>query len=224
MRATRGVSRRRLVATRFRRRRLTRVAVAGLAVLVLAAYLLPLVSRWTPADQDWDYTQSLTGPGVRHWFGTDQIGHDLFAQTMSGLQKSMLIGLVAAILSTGVAAVVGSVAGYLGGWTERITVLAVDLLMVLPSFLIVAIISPALRGGGFVLLALLLAAFNWMITARVVRGLARGLRDREYVEAARAMGVGAFTVIGRHILPDIASLLIVAPRRGCGPSPARCSC
>lgn len=203
------VSRGRLVLRRFLRKRL---ALAGLAVLVLlfaAAYGLPLVSRWTVTGMDSDYAQSLTGPSPRHWFGTDQIGHDLFVQTMSGLQKSLLIGLIAALLSTTVAALAGAAAGYFGGWSDRIVTAVVDLLLVLPSFLIVAIISPRLRGGGFLLLALLLAAFNWMITARVVRAMSVALRSREYVQAAEFMGVRPWTVIRRHILPNIASLLIV---------------
>ena len=196
-----------LVRRRFLRHPLALIGGLMLVVLLLIAYVLPLFLPYKPADLDPDLAQSLVGPGPRHWFGTDQIGHDLLAQCVSGLQKSLLIGFVAAVASTTIAAVVGSVAGYFGGWSDRVITVVIDLLLVLPSFLIVAIISPAIQGVSFILLALVIAAFNWMITARVVRGLA--LRDREYVESARYMGVRAGTIIRTHLLPNMASLLIV---------------
>ncbi len=204
-----ATSRSRLVLRRFLRHPLALVGGIMLVTLLLIAYLLPFFVPFRPADLDPDVTQSLVGPDARHWFGTDQIGHDLLAQCISGLQKSLLIGFVAAVVSTGIAAAVGSIAGYFGGWTDRAVTIVIDLLLVLPSFLIVAIISPGLQGGSFLLLALVIAVFNWMITARVVRGLAITLRDREYVEAARYMGVRAGTIIRTHLLPNMASLLIV---------------
>ncbi|MBW1637560.1 ABC transporter permease [Microbacterium resistens] len=207
--AVRNTSRFALVRRRFLRHPLALVGGVMLVILLLIAYVLPLLLPYRPADLDPDLAQSLVGPNPRHWFGTDQIGHDLLAQCVSGLQKSLLIGFVAALASTGIAALVGSIAGYFGGWSDRVITVVIDLLLVLPSFLIVAIISPAIQGVSFVLLALVIAAFNWMITARVVRGLAIALRDREYVESARYMGVGADTIIRTHLLPNMASLLIV---------------
>jgi peptide/nickel transport system permease protein len=125
------------------------------------------------------------------------------------MQKSLLIGLFVAAGSTGLAAVVGSFAGYLGGWADRILMSCVDLLLVLPSFLVIAVVGPALAGAGWPVLIGLLAGFMWMVTARVVRGMTRSLRDREYVLAARYMGVSAPRIILRHILPNLASLLII---------------
>ncbi|MDC7802359.1 ABC transporter permease [Sphingomonas sp. BLCC-B65] len=205
----RTTTRARLVTRRFLRHPLALVGALILAALLIVAFLLPLVVPYAPADLDPDVTQALAPPSLRHWFGTDQIGHDLLSQCISGLQKSLLIGLIAAVLSTGIAAVVGSIAGYFGGWTDRTLTIVIDLLLVLPAFLIVAIISPGLQGASFLFLALVIAAFNWMITARVVRGLAIVLRDREYVEAARYMGVKPGRIIRDHLLPNMASLLIV---------------
>ncbi|GAA1314487.1 ABC transporter permease [Leucobacter albus] len=205
----RATSRAQLVMRRFRRHPLALIGGVILTFLILMAYVLPFFLPYRPEDLDPDYAQSLVGPNPLHWFGTDQIGHDLLAQSLSGLQKSLLIGFVAALVSTGIAATVGSIAGYFGGWSDRAITVVIEVLLVLPSFLIVAIISPAIQGTSFVLLALVIAAFNWMLTARVVRSLALSLRDREYVEAARYMGVKPFTIIRTHLLPNMASLLIV---------------
>ena len=125
------------------------------------------------------------------------------------MQKSLLIGLLVALLSTSLAAVVGAFAGYMGGWVDRVLMWIVDLLLVIPAFLIIAILSPNFRGKTWFVFVLLLAAFLWMVTARIVRGMTISLREREYVLAARYMGVSTPRIILRHILPNISSLLIV---------------
>jgi peptide/nickel transport system permease protein len=202
-----GIGRGRLVLRRFLRRRL---AVAGLAVLVLLfvlAFAGPYISRWdyhTP-----DLEAFLQPPSTSHWFGTSQIGQDVYAQTLRGLQKSLIIGLLTALFSTGTAAVVGACAGYFGGWADRVLMWFVDLLLVLPAFLIIAILSPTFRGRTWLLFVVLLAGFSWMITARVVRGLSLSLREREFVQAARFMGVPPAVIIARHLLPNMSSLLII---------------
>ena len=207
----RNISRGRLVFKRLLRKRL---AMLGLFVLVaeaLLAFIGPHLTHWTISDLDFTVLGSRdgVGPSSAHWFGADSIGHDVFVQTMSGTQKSLMVGLIAAVVSTGVAAVVGSVAGYFGKKVDAAVLWFVNLMMVVPSFLILAIISPRLPQSSFLLFALLLAAFNWMLTARVVRGLTFSLREREFVSAAKFMGVPAWRIIARHILPNMASLLIV---------------
>jgi peptide/nickel transport system permease protein len=204
---TAGVTRGRLVVRRFLRRR---ISVAGLAVLVLLfllAFVGPYLSAWDYRSHD--FTAFLQPPSPQHWFGTTQIGEDVYAQTLRGLQKSLIIGLLTALFSTGIAAVVGSCAGYFGGWADRVLMWFVDLLLVLPSFLILAILSPSFRGRTWLIFVVLLAAFSWMITARVVRGLTLSLREREFVQAARYMGVPSRVIIARHVLPNMSSLLII---------------
>ncbi|HET9770836.1 MAG TPA: ABC transporter permease [Acidimicrobiia bacterium] len=201
------VSRGRLVWRRFLRRK---IAVAGLAVIVflfLLAYGGPHLNKWGYLDQD--LINALQGPSGNHWFGTTQLGQDVFARTMKGLQKSLVIGLLTAFFSTGTAALVGACAGYFGGWVDRILMWVVDLLLVLPSFLIIAILSPNFKGKTWLLFVVLLAAFSWMITARIVRGLTLSLREREFVQAARFMGVPSRTIIFRHLLPNMSSFLII---------------
>jgi peptide/nickel transport system permease protein len=204
---TRIASRWSLVLRRFRRRRL---AMAGLLVLVflfLLAFVGPYLGQWSYTDHD--FNAFLQGPSLDHWFGTTQTGGDVYALTLRGMQKSLVIGLLVALISTGVAALVGSFAGYMGGWIDKSLMWFVDLMLVLPSFLIIAILSPTFRGKTWLVFVVLLAAFLWLVTARIVRGMTISLREREYVLAARYMGVPAHRIIFRHILPNISSLLIV---------------
>jgi peptide/nickel transport system permease protein len=126
------------------------------------------------------------------------------------MQKSMLIGVCVAVISTLIAATVGAIAGYFGGWRDRALMWFVDLVLVVPSFILIAIITPRTKNSANIaLLIVLLAAFSWMISSRMVRGLTMSLRDREYVQAARYMGVPNRTIIARHILPNVASILII---------------
>ncbi len=128
---------------------------------------------------------------------------------MRGMQKSLVIGLVGALIATALAATVGAFAGYFGGAVNTVLVTLIDLLMVLPAFLIIAILSPSFRGHTWLIFVVLLAAFQWMVTARIVRGMTLSLREREFVHAARFMGVPGWQIIFRHILPNMASLLII---------------
>ncbi len=201
------ISRGRLVLRRFLRKK---VAVGGLVVLLLLllfAFLGPYLTKWDYKSTD--YNAFLEKPSSSHWFGTTQIGQDVFAQTLRGLQKSLVIGLLTAFVSTGLAAVVGATAGYFGGWADRILMWFVDLLLVLPAFLIIAILSPTFRGKTWLIFVFLLAAFSWMITARIVRGLALSLKEQEFVKAAKFMGVPPRKIIFRHLLPNMSSLLII---------------
>ena len=202
-----SASRGRLVWRRLRRNKL---AVTG-AVIIVLLFVAAFTYTWY---WPWSYTQSdptafLTPPSPAHLFGTDNAGFDLYAETMRGLQKSLIIGLLVALLSTGMSAVVGSIAGYFRGWSDWLITAVVDLLLTLPAFLILAVLSPSFRGRTWLLFVLLIAAFNWMITARIVRGMTLTLKEQDFVRAARLMGVPPWRVISRHILPQMSSLLIV---------------
>lgn len=201
-------SRRTLVLRRFLR---NKPAVGALAVLVLmfvACYALPSLLPYSYSDLDYYALQQ--PPSLEHWFGTNALGQDILAQTLRGMQKSMLIGVCVAFISTIIAATVGAIAGYFGGWRDRTLMWIVDLLLVVPSFILIAIVTPRTRESGTILwLILLLAAFSWMISSRIVRGMTMSLREREFVVAARYMGVSNWRIIVRHILPNVASILII---------------
>jgi peptide/nickel transport system permease protein len=199
-------SRRTLVLRRFLR---NKPAVASLVVLVLlliGCYALPPLLPYSYSDLDYYALQQ--PPTIEHWFGTNGLGQDLLAQTLRGMQKSMLIGVCVAFISTIIAATVGTIAGYFGGWRDSTLMWIVDLMLVVPSFLLIAIVIQRTK-GSVVWLIILLAAFSWMISSRIVRGMTMSLRDREFVAAARYMGVTNRRIIVRHIVPNVASILII---------------
>lgn len=202
-----SVSRGRLVLRRFFRRRLAVLGLFIVALLVFLAFVGPHLTQWSYTE--FDVNNVYSPPSSSHWFGTNDLGQDMFARTMRGLQKSIFIGLIGAVISTGVAGVLGAIAGYFGRATDRAVVVLIDLLLILPSFLIIAVTSPLFVGKTWLIFVVLLAAFQWMLTARVVRGLTQSLKEREFVSAARFMGVPARKIITRHILPNMASFLII---------------
>ena len=183
------------------------LGLGTVVALFALAYLSPFLVTWQ--YNQLDTSAFLTRPSGDHWFGTTQNGFDIFALTMRGMQKSLVVGLVGALMSTALAAVVGAFAGYFGRGLNTTLSALIDLLLVLPAFLIIAILSPWFQGRTWLFFVLLLASFQWMITARIVRGMTLSLKEREFVQAARFMGVPGWRIIFRHILPNMASLLII---------------
>ena len=202
------ISRGQLIRRRFFRNKSAVFGIYVIAFMFLFAFGGPLISQWSYSEND--FSSLLKGPSLSHWFGTTQVGVDVFAQTTRGLQKSLIIGLLVAVFSTGLSAIVGAVAGYLGGRTDKVSMWFVDLMLVLPSFLVLVILSRFYQGKSWLLLVIGLTIFDWMITARVVRGLAMSLRERDFVRAAKYMGVPTRKIIVRHLLPNMASVLIIA--------------
>ena len=196
-----------LVRRRLFRQRRAVIGIVSVLLLFALAYLSPYFVTWQ--YDELDTRAFLSPPSADHWFGTTQNGFDMFALTMRGMQKSLIIGLLGALIATSLAAIVGSFAGYFGGRLNAILLVLVDLLLVLPAFLIIAILSPAFRGRTWLLFVVLLSVFHWMVTSRIVRGMTLSLKEREFVHAARFMGVPGWKIIFRHILPNMSSLLII---------------
>ena len=201
------LSRGTLIRRRFLRNKLAIFGVAVMVFMFVLAFVGPHLTKWTYTDNDME--NLLSPPSGEHWFGTTQVGVDVFAQTMRGLQKSLIIGLLVGIFSTSLSALVGSVAGYLGGRTDRTLMTAVDLLLVIPSFLVLVILSRYYQGKSWLLLVVGLTIFDWMISSRVVRGETQRLRDRDFVRAARYIGVPTSKIILRHLLPNYSSILVI---------------
>ncbi|MGI8882255.1 MAG: ABC transporter permease [Jatrophihabitans sp.] len=218
---TREYGRSGLIIRRFIRSKSGLLGLVLLVVIAGIAIVGPMLIKFGPAEND--FANTLSKPGVGgHILGTDASGRDILVRTLIGLRKSLAIGFFAAIITTSIAAVAGSSAGYFGKWVDAAIVWVIDLLLVLPAFLVLAILSPILGTKGTTthwytlgvspsiwFLIILLSIFGWMITGRVIRGMTFSLREREYVAAARFMGVPARTIITRHLLPNMASLLIV---------------
>ncbi|MFC5822892.1 ABC transporter permease [Nonomuraea insulae] len=205
---TKAPSRLRMVTGRFFRSTQGRIGFAVLALMFLLAFAGPLFNPWTYTDKD--FTAFMQPPSPHHWFGTLQTGSDVLAVTLRGMQKSLVVGLLAALVSTALAAIVGAFAGYFLGWTDRALSWVTDLLLVLPAFLILAILSPLFGSGGqWPLFVVMLALFLWMVTSKIVRGMSISLREREFIQAARYMGVPPVRIVFRHVIPNLSSLLIV---------------
>ncbi len=205
--ASSGSSRGRIILQRLFSSTGTKVGIAIIVMLFLFAFLAPVISPWN--YNDIDYTALNKPPSLAHPFGTNNIGQDMLVRTAVGLQKSLLIGILVALVSAVLAGFLGATAGYFGGWIERVIMFLIDLLLTLPAFLFIAILSPRLREYGWLMLVVMIAAFGWMITARVIRSMTMSLRDQEYVRAARYMGIGNLTIIRRHIIPQVTSFIII---------------
>lgn len=187
-----------------------RAAVAGAVILAALVAFAAFGGLFTPyTHTDVDFTALTSPPSPEHVFGTNASGNDTYSQVVHGLQRSLVIAISVSLLTTLIAAFVGAVAAYLGGRAERAVLGIVHFLLVVPSFLVLALLSNR-YGGDWRILILVLTAFGWMFGARVVWSLSTSLRERDYVHAARFMGVGPVRIVLRHLIPNIGSLLIVS--------------
>ncbi|MFF1379408.1 ABC transporter permease [Streptomyces sp. NPDC058308] len=202
----RDLGRGRLYLRRFLRNRLAVAGVVIFALLVLFSVLGGLFTSYTHTDAD--FTALTQPPSDVHWFGTNQGGNDIYASAVHGLRRSLVIAVSVSVLTIVVAAVIGSSAAYFGGRVERLTLAVIHFLLIVPSFLILALVSNRLAGDWRALI-LVLTVFGWMSTARVVWSVSTSLRERDYVRAAEFMGVRPLRIVLRHIIPNLGSLLIV---------------
>ncbi|GAA3758244.1 ABC transporter permease [Streptomyces tremellae] len=195
-----------LYARRFLR---NRPAVAGVVIFLLLVLFSVFGDLFTSyAYSDADFTALTQPPSAQHWFGTNQGGNDIYASAVHGLRRSLAIAVSVSVLTVVVAAVIGSSAAYFGGRVEKATLAVIHFLLVVPSFLILALVSNRLAGDWRVLIVVL-TVFGWMSTARVIWSVSTSLRERDYVTAAEFMGISPARIILRHIIPNLGSLLIV---------------
>ncbi|MBM7824850.1 peptide/nickel transport system permease protein [Arcanobacterium pluranimalium] len=203
------LSRSQLIFRRFVRNKTAVVGVVGIIFVLFLAIFGHFLTPWDFLERD--RTHYLMPPDGEHWFGTNKQGRDMFAMTVEGMRKSLLIGFAVAALQTTVAAIIGSAAAYFGGLFDRIATWIIDLMLVIPAFLILAVVSQNIGGedSSVFWLIILIAGFGWMLTARVVRALTMSVKSLDYVNAAKYMSVPSRVVIARHIIPNISSLLII---------------
>jgi oligopeptide transport system permease protein len=205
------------------RRRLFRnkAAVASiiiLAIITLMAIFAPLLSAYSFDAQDYnavscapdwwpDATVTCLAGGT-HWFGTDSIGRDLFVRVLYGARVSLAVGLVATLVSLVIGVAYGATAGYLGGRIDALMMRFVDVLYSLP-FIFFVIILMVIFHRSLVLLFIAIGAVEWLTMARIVRGQTLSIKEKEFVEASRAAGVGTFGIIRRHVIPNVVGPVIV---------------
>lgn len=194
-----------LVARRFRRHRLAMVSLVVLLALVLLAFVGGWLWKYSVADLTPDES---VPPSWDHPFGTDAAGHDTFAQVLRGTQISIGIAVLGALVATVVGTVWGATAGYYGGRLDTAMMRIADLVLTLPFLAVAAVLGHNL-GGSWWLIAAVIAGLYWAYVARVARGVVLSLREKEFVEAARAIGAGDARIIFRHLVPNALGSIIV---------------
>ena len=194
---------------RLRANRVVLVALTGLVFIALVAFIGPLLSPYAVDALDWQHLAIAPGKAGSHWFGTDRLGRDLFVRTLYGVRISLLISVLASAVSLGIGVTWGSIAGYVGGRTDEWMMRFVDVLYSLPYLFIVIILTTLFTRGSLTVLLLAIGAVGWLTTARIVRGQTLTLKRREFVEAARATGVGTPGIIVRHIVPNLIGPVLV---------------
>lgn len=186
------------------------IGAAGvLATLALLAAFGPWLSPYSSDALDWRHLAVAPGLTASHWLGTDPLGRDLYVRTLHGLRLSLLIGLLATAVSAGIGVAWGAVAGYFGGRTDSWMMRTVDMLYALPYLFVVIILATVFGRGNIAMLFLAIGAVGWLTMARVVRGQTLSLKRREFIEAARATGLGTPGILLRHILPNLAGTVAV---------------
>jgi len=201
-----GMSPGRLALRRLLANRLAAASALFLLALGLLALCAPLLAP-RPYDAV-DLPEALKPPSAGHWLGTDALGRDLLSRLLYGARVSLAVGVVATLVSLVIGVAYGAIAGYVGGRTDNLMMRFVDVLYGLPfMFLVILIVMVA--GRSLLNLFIALGAVQWLTTARIVRGQVMSLKEREFVEAARALGAGPLRLIFRHIVPNLLGIVIV---------------
>ncbi|MFM1652257.1 ABC transporter permease [Brevibacillus sp. B_LB10_24] len=191
------------------RLRKNKLAMAGLIIILLMMVMAILGSVISPYNySDQSLINSNQPPSGEHWFGTDELGRDVFSRIWYGARISLFIGVTAALIDFGIGVVYGGFSGYLGGRADNIMMRIVDILYGVP-YLLVVILLMVVMGPGLLTIIVALSATGWLGMARIVRGQVLQLKNSEYVLAARIMGAKAGYIIRRHLLPNTLSIIIV---------------
>ena len=189
--------------------RVNRAALTGLILIlliVLLALFAPLVARYDPNQMD--LLSMRQAPSLAHWFGTDDLGRDVFARVVYGSRTSLMIGFIPSVISLVLGTLLGLMAGYMGRHVDAVIMRAADVVLAFPSLLLAMVVMYTL-GASILNMFIALSIINWAGTARVVRAQTLSLKEKEFVEAARSMGVSRWKIVLLHILPNCVPNLIV---------------
>ncbi|OPX21025.1 MAG: peptide ABC transporter permease [Desulfobacca sp. 4484_104] len=206
-----GVARHREFWARFYRNRL---ALSGL-VIVLGLFLVSFLAPWlAPYDPNYiDLGAMLMPPSANHLFGTDPLGRDVFSRILFGAQISLKVGFVSVGLATLIGVWIGALAGYYGGWADNILMRFVDLMLCFPTFFLILAVIAILEPSIWNIMAII-GLTSWMGVARLVRAEFLSLKNREFVQAAQALGAGDARIIFRHLLPNSLAPVMVSATLG----------
>jgi peptide/nickel transport system permease protein len=214
----RGDSQWAIASRHFRRNRL---AIAGLLVMVLlyvATLVTPLIAPYDPAAQGDIVMSRYLAPSWQHLMGTDKFGRDIFSRVLYGARISLTIGIVSVAISVVLGTAVGAIAGYFGRWTDTLLMRFTDLMLAFPRLVLLIVVIALFNDAGnpIWLVIIVLGLTGWMSVARIVRGEVLSLREREFVQAARVLGMSDARIILRHIIPNTLAPVIVYTTLGIG--------
>lgn len=193
-----------------------KAAVAGLVTLTVITFLAlfgDALAVWSNEEIDFSIMGQAAQVGQPslsngHYFGTDDLGRDLYSRTLQGTRISLMVGIVGSFIAVVVGTLYGAVAGYVGGRTDQVMMRIVDILLAIP-FMFVIILLLVMFGRSIFMLFLGIGLLSWLNMARIVRGQTLSLKHKEFVEAAQATGVPTFTIILRHIVPNLLGIVAV---------------
>jgi len=191
---------------RFFRHRMAVISSIVLLLIIFACFSATWLAPYPKNHQD--LTLGAVGPSMQHWFGTDDLGRDQLTEMMYAGQISLQIGLAVAIISTLFGTLFGALAGYFSEWTDQVLMRVTDLFLVVPAIAILAIAIKKF-GNSATTIILILAALGWMYIARVVRSQILSIKEKEFVEAARASGASNRRIITRHLIPNTIGPILV---------------
>jgi oligopeptide transport system permease protein len=193
---------------RFMRNRAAVVSLVLLGLVTLACVIGPWLLPHSYEDTDWNSMGIAPTWTSLHLFGTDELGRDLLVRALMGGRISLVVGLLATLVSVSLGIVWGAVAGFAGGKLDAFMMRVVDMLYAVP-YLLIAILMVTILGRDFYLVVLVISAFSWMDMARVVRGQTLSIKSKEYVEAARAIGVPTWRIIFQHVVPNLLGIVVI---------------
>lgn len=194
----------------WRRLKKNKIAMIGLVVIIIMTIMSiigPMMVPYNHSDNDLGNTDLL--PNSEHWFGTDDLGRDLWARVWVGARVSLFIGLMAAVLDTLIGVLVGGVSGFYGGKIDMIIMRFIDVMIAIPSMIFIILIM-VIVGSGVVPIIISFAITGWLSMARLVRGQILQLKEQEFVLAARTLGANSSRLILRHLIPNTLGVIIVS--------------
>jgi ABC-type dipeptide/oligopeptide/nickel transport system permease subunit len=197
------------VRRRFFRHRLAMGSLIVLTATILASVFASRLTSYEYTEIDFQHILNAPTTAGNHYFGTDFLGRDYFTRVLYGIRTSIRVALLVAVLSTGIGTAIGVLAGYFGGWLDNLLMRFTDLVLTLPLLAVLLVAANKWGGGDQYRVAVLLALLFWTGIARVVRGTFLSLREKEYVEAAKAAGAGDLRIMLRHMLPNAMGPIIV---------------
>lgn len=198
---------------RFFRNKAAVVSLVVLGLIVLFSILGPYIAVWSNEEIDWSTLGNVVEAGrpsleSGHFFGTDDLGRDLYSRVIQGTQVSLMVGVVGALIAVIVGTLYGAVAGFFGGRIDSVMMRAVDILMSIP-YMFILILLLVVFGRSIIMLFVGIGLVSWLSMARIVRGQTLTIKNKEFVEAAVATGVSSFTIILRHIVPNLLGVVVV---------------